>query len=58
MKNIDATAKFAFKKTTVTVFNKAAASAVQHADDTSVASTIYCQWTSIWTSSVADTQRG
>ncbi|MCB2409831.1 hypothetical protein [Hymenobacter lucidus] len=56
MKNIDTTAKFAFKKTTVTVFNKAAAEQVKYTDPAGEmpASTLNCQWTSVWSSSIMD----
>ncbi|MCB2409832.1 hypothetical protein [Hymenobacter lucidus] len=56
MKTADTTAKFAFKKTTVTVFNKAATEQVKYTDPGELpASTLNCQWTSIWSSSVIGT---
>ncbi|PJJ47717.1 hypothetical protein [Hymenobacter chitinivorans] len=60
MKNIDATQKFDFKKTTITVFSKQSAAQGKYSfSDDSPMSTMICNTslTSVWTStSLIDTQ--
>lgn len=52
MKNLNKTAKFDFKKTTITVFNKQAAGQVKYGADTEPTSSNLCPTlipTGIWT---------